>query len=165
MAFRYVARVTVRDARGETANIVWDFGELTAFATADLRYLEATLRLNDLLAELANVCIGEVVYKSINTFENVLAGTAPAGSRSNECVVATCFLTEDGKVANVRIPAPAAGLFLPGTTEVDTSATSLINYIAALETRVFVSDGEVIDTTVGNGIKKAVWLSKARRGD
>lgn len=109
---------------------------------------------------------GANIYKE--TLGRYLDGDSalPAGPMRDvtEEIAVSCYLTGVGelpKFATVRIPAPLDALFT-ALNDVDESNADLIAYIAQLEANVVVSDNEVIDTTVSDGIASAWWRTKAR---
>lgn len=109
---------------------------------------------------------GANIYKE--TLGQWLSGdnTLPAGPMRDitEEVVVSTYLSGAGEIPkyhSVRIPAPEEALF-SALNDVDVSNADLIAYIAQLAAHTEVSDEEVIDTTVTNGIADAWWRTRAR---
>lgn len=100
-----------------------------------------------------------------------LIGGSPAlpadADITDEAVVIT-FLTGAGVIPKyhpIRIPGPVAGLFESDLITVDETNSDLITYVGLLESGGWeVSDGEVVNTAVDNGIASGWWRSVKKSG-
>lgn len=166
-AFTYT--VVLRGTDNEKSTLTYDLGDF-ANATPGDDFAEALTVAGNIKSELAAVTDAYIAEESLR---HVISQDSqlPAAADIFEEALVTVYLndpTEAEKVHQVRIPAPAAGLFL-GTNGaeldiVDINDADLTDYVGALSSHVYLSDGEQINTATGtNGIKKGYRNIRKRK--
>lgn len=125
----------------------------------------ARTAMANLKAALLAVTDGNITKETLTAVEGGTS-TLPATSEHGveEEIVISAYLSgaaEIPKYATLRIPAPEDDLFAT-LVDVDLAAADLVAYVAAIAANAEVSDGEVVNTTVTNGIADAYWRSRAK---
>ena len=157
----YYATITLQ---GHTAKdkttLVFDIG-----SPAD--HTAATSAINQIRGALVDITKAFVSKVSLT---EVLEedGQRPADTSADcfeEAAVSTYLndALDAEKLHVIRIPAPIEALFLSDASTVDTSNALLVQYVQQLSQHSFVSDGEVINTAIDDGIKYGYKRSRSRK--
>jgi hypothetical protein len=120
---------------------------------------------------LINTSLGIIsdanIYNESLTYLMGGSPALPSGADITDEAVVITFLTGAGVIPKyhaIRIPAPVAALFESDLITVDETNSDLITYVGLLESSWQVSDGEVVNTTVDNGIASGWWRSVKKSG-
>lgn len=159
----FIGTIVVEDVRGKRSRMQFDLGDFTTGApgTDYDAAVSAMTQISGALAAVTNGVLREVTLRGI-----VSEDASPGAGDATERAMINAYLDAAGdKVTQVYIPAPVQGIFL--ATEgvnydvVDTADADLIQYVQQLSQHAFVSDGEQINTTVGNGIESGLRVARS----
>lgn len=149
----FVYRVTLIDTKALKSTL--------SFALSDTVYADAVTAIG-LFATALGLVTDANIY-SEHLVEIISGGVAlPADADITDEALVVTYLSgaaEVPKFWNLRIPAPVAGVFESDGITVDKTDADLIDLILNLATNMYVSDGEVIDTTQDDGINHGFWRS------
>ena len=157
--FRYSITMIDERALRTTLNFMMETSEATSAENFTLAVTEGAAITAALLA-----ISDALVYAENLTFLVSGASSLPADADITDEAVVVCFLSEAAEIPKyhvLRVPAPVDAMFEADGVTVDETLAALITYVAALDenTSVVVSDGEVINTDLENGISHGFWRS------
>jgi len=126
-------------------------------------YDSAKASLDAIVAELdpiTDATIAQVTLTQLTEADDALG--APNSDVSDEAAIVV-YINETGtlpKYHTIRVPAPVDGIFEADLITVDRDDADLVAYVAALAEHTEVSDGEQINTALGeDGMKSGEWRS------
>jgi hypothetical protein len=149
----FVYRVTLIDTKALKTSL--------SFALSDTVYADAVTAIG-LFATALGLVTDANIY-SEHLIEVISGGVAlPADADITDEALVVTYLSgaaEVPKYWNLRIPAPVDGLFNADGVTVDITDTDLVDLVLNIATNCFVSDGEVVDVSVDDGISHGFWRS------
>ena len=155
--WRYSAVLVDTNALRTVMNFIMPQDEVSL----DLEFAAADAAMLQIKTTLGAITDANFYRETLSLLVGGSAALPADADITDEAAVLT-YLTGAGEVPKfhlIRVPAPIDGLFLGDGTTVDDTVQALIDYISDLESYVEVSDGEVIDTSVNNGISYGFWRS------
>ena len=163
MSERWKAHVTLVGSKLPQTVMSFDLNVDEGGLVSD-QFNEANTALTSIVTALEAVTTANVIRASV-TYDQTQSGTLGSGDVTDEAAVSV-YLNGAGeltKLHTIRIPAPEPALFTAGdANKVDITNPNLITYVGALQAYSFVSDGEIIQTAVQNGIDGGYWRSVSR---
>jgi len=154
----FTATVSIKGANGKESKKYFDLGDFASGTPAG-DYALAENAITQITGAMDPVVEGTISKVTLTGV--VSESAAPGAGDVFENAMINVYLDPAGdKVSQVYLPAPDISIFLAATGTnrdvVDTGDANLIQYIQQVSQHAFISDGEQIDVTVGNGMKNGV---------
>lgn len=155
----FLATVSLVGNNGKEVKRYYDLGDFST-GTAEGDYAAAVSAIDQItgaLGDITDAAIRRVTLTGVHSEDLVTAG----GGDVFENALLNLYLDAAGeKVGQVYVPAPAIAIMLAATGKnsdvVDTGNAEVIQYVQQISQHAFISDGEQVNTTVGNGIANGV---------
>jgi hypothetical protein len=130
-------------------------------ATPDVDFTAALVAHNLLATALGNVTDANIYSSQLTS---LVAGSSakPAAADITDMAFVQVYLNDPAqlpKYHNLRIPAPIVSMFNADLITVDKTDADLIAFVGVLSDDFVVSDNEVINTTVDDGVAGGFWAS------
>jgi hypothetical protein len=129
--------------------------------TPDVDFTAALIAHNLLATALGNVTDANI-YSSQLTSLVAGSSTKPADADITDMAFVQVYLNDPAdlpKYHTLRIPAPVISMFNADLITVDIADADLVAFVNALSDEFVVSDNEVINTTVQDGVAGGYWAS------
>jgi hypothetical protein len=165
--------VTLVDVRGHEATRRFDLDKAVNAGVdppqeAGARYVIAHDALTDIVAELEVVTNATVKRYGVITTVGQSEQLGGAGSDVTDEALLAYYINETGqreKLWTFGIPSPVNAIFEPDLVRVAVANADLADLSAEIAGSAFVSDGEEINTSLGEtGLKMGIWRSRQKRG-